>query len=254
MAFLQSLAPNESEDINIPLGQYIFMGAHLTQMTIYIIISYLLIGKKDRTLRNELSDSSIVNLLILKRMTLVLFIFLGLFLAVLLWIIFVRINSVEVDYFLVLTLTVLVHALAYIALRQPSFFSEPLAYNKEKYATYKLTKSQSEEIFNKIKATVSNQELYLRSDYKISDLAKEIELPAHYISQVINESGKVNFFEFINSFRINRAKELLANQSNAHLKIVAIAFDSGFNNKATFNRIFKKETGYTPSAYREKFI
>lgn len=254
LAFLGTLAQSQDGNIDIPAGQYIFMGSHLIQMTIYVLLSYGMIKRKDSEFRNRLSDASIINLSILKRMTFLLILFLALFLAVLLYIIFVRAHRVEMDYFLVLVLTLLVHTAAYIALQQPHFFTEPtITTVKEKYATYKLTKNQSEEIFKKIYDIVDQKELYLNSDYKLSDLAGVMDLPSHYISQIINESGKANFFEFINAFRIQKAKGMLASSEYHNYKILAIAFDSGFNNKATFNRIFKKETGYTPSTYREKF-
>jgi AraC-like DNA-binding protein len=67
---------------------------------------------------------------------------------------------------------------------------------------------------------------------------------------LINTAFQSNFFDFINTYRIEAAKKILEDPDKADWKILAIAYETGYNNKATFNRVFKKYTGYTPSAYR----
>ena len=73
----------------------------------------------------------------------------------------------------------------------------------------------------------------------------------HLLSQVINEQLGVNFFNFVNQYRVEEFKERLADPSNRNFSLLGIAFDSGFNSKSTFNRIFRNTTGLTPSRYRE---
>ena len=62
------------------------------------------------------------------------------------------------------------------------------------------------------------------------------------------------FFDFINEYRLDEVKQALTDPAKQHLKILAIAFDAGFNSKTSFNTIFKKHTGMTPSEYRQQAL
>jgi AraC-like DNA-binding protein len=77
------------------------------------------------------------------------------------------------------------------------------------------------------------------------------DIPRHYITQVLNENYKKNFFTFINEYRVREVIERFSDQKFDHYTILAIAFDAGFNSKSTFNTIFKSQIGITPSKYRE---
>ncbi len=77
-------------------------------------------------------------------------------------------------------------------------------------------------------------------------------IPRHYITQILNEKHKKNFFTFINEYRVKEVIERLIDPRYRHYTILAIAFDSGFNSKTTFNSIFKTQTGLTPSEFRDK--
>jgi AraC-like DNA-binding protein len=72
-----------------------------------------------------------------------------------------------------------------------------------------------------------------------------------YVSQIINESFRQNFREYVNRYRIEESKRLLV-QPRQILNITGIAYDSGFNSKSAFNRAFKKQTGMTPREYRRQ--
>ncbi|MEO9802503.1 MAG: helix-turn-helix domain-containing protein [Reichenbachiella sp.] len=255
MDFLKTEVGGSEDHIEIPWGQYLFMASHFIQTFIYLLFSKRLLNKQETAYKANLSDNSLINFSILRQMTSVFFWFLVGCLLVLALLPVIKQYRVEMDYVLVLTLSVLIHTTGYIALKQPLFFGYLLEpEDKEKYASYKLTEAQSEELYKKIVDKIEHEQLYLISDYKIADLATALEVPIHYLSQVINETTDKNFFEFINSFRVNKARKLLAENGNSYLKIMTVAFDSGFNNKSTFNRIFKKHTGFTPSQYKEKFL
>ena len=87
---------------------------------------------------------------------------------------------------------------------------------------------------------------------KISELADSLTVPAYHLSQLINDEFLVNFYDFINKYRVEEAKKLLIEDTHNY-KILAIAYEVGFNSKATFNRVFKKFTDVTPSEFKEKF-
>jgi AraC-like DNA-binding protein len=91
---------------------------------------------------------------------------------------------------------------------------------------------------------------YLNPELSLQMLANQLDIPPHYLSQVINEQLGQNFFDFINSHRIEEVKARLLDPQYTHLTILAIAFDSGFNSKSAFNSAFKNQTGLTPSQFR----
>lgn len=95
------------------------------------------------------------------------------------------------------------------------------------------------------------ERLYLRQDLTISKVAKELHTPAYIISRAINKHYKKNFNHFVNDFRVKEAKRLLV---TTDLKILAIAFEAGFSNKTSFNRVFKQHVGFSPSEYRKHSI
>lgn len=86
-------------------------------------------------------------------------------------------------------------------------------------------------------------------DLSLSTLALELNLTPNQLSQVINQAFKKNFYEFVNSYRIEEVIQKLANGEGKTVTLLGIALDAGFNSKATFNRFFKKHTGKTPSEY-----
>ena len=75
-------------------------------------------------------------------------------------------------------------------------------------------------------------------------------MPSHHLSRVINEEFGVNFFEFVNQYRIEEVKSMIRNPKFDNYSLLGIAYESGFNTKSAFNRVFKKLTGTTPSNYK----
>ncbi|NOU60329.1 helix-turn-helix domain-containing protein [Marinifilum caeruleilacunae] len=98
---------------------------------------------------------------------------------------------------------------------------------------------------------MQNEKIYLNSEIRIQDLAIGVNMPVHILSHVINSNLNQNFYDFINSYRIDEVKKRLHDKDYANYTIVAIANDCGFNSKATFNRLFKQYTGVTPSQYKK---
>lgn len=96
-------------------------------------------------------------------------------------------------------------------------------------------------------------EPFLDGNLTIQDLANQLDLPAKELSLLINHHLNQHFYEFINTYRIEKAKEMLSNLETRHLTILEILYKVGFNSKSSFNTSFKKVTGLTPSAYRKKY-
>src|SRR5690606_33236419 len=96
---------------------------------------------------------------------------------------------------------------------------------------------------------MAQQKPYLESALTLEKLALQLQLPPRTLSNMINRHFECHFFEFINSYRIEEAKRLLTDAACANKNMLNIMYDVGFNSKATFNTLFKKKTGMTPSEY-----
>lgn len=93
---------------------------------------------------------------------------------------------------------------------------------------------------------------YLNPELSLETLSNCLKVTAEYLSGVLNGSLNMNFYDFVNHYRIEEFKSLCKDPAKRKLTIIALAMDSGFNSKATFNRVFKKSTGLTPSDYFSK--
>ncbi|MEM6802934.1 MAG: AraC family transcriptional regulator, partial [Bacteroidota bacterium] len=102
----------------------------------------------------------------------------------------------------------------------------------------------------KIEEYIEEEKVHLNPNLTLKDLAKGTGMSLHDVSEVINSGIGVSFKEYINGFRVEEVKKMLLNTKYDHLSLLAIAYDCGFNSKATFNRVFKAKTGKTPSEYK----
>jgi len=122
---------------------------------------------------------------------------------------------------------------------------------RQKYETSNLAEDDKLRYVQKLEAYIRDEKPYLEPELTLAQLADKIGVPAHYLSQVINEKLNQNFLDYINGHRIEEAKRKLLDDQNERYTILSIAFDSGFNSKSTFYSAFKKATGMTPNQYRQ---
>ncbi|MDQ2078134.1 AraC family transcriptional regulator [Marinimicrobium sp. ABcell2] len=97
---------------------------------------------------------------------------------------------------------------------------------------------------------MEEEKLYL-TPLTLDRLAEHLSLNPRTVSTIINRHFHCNFFEFVNSYRVEEAKRLLACEGNDK-SVLNIMYDVGFNSKATFNTLFKRKVGMTPTDYRKK--
>jgi len=105
---------------------------------------------------------------------------------------------------------------------------------------------------NEIIELMKSEKPYLKNELTIYQLARMLSTNTNYLSVVINNDFEYSFVSFINSYRINEAKQLLINKDYGQYTIEAISEEVGFNSKSAFNRAFKKFTHQTPSEFRNK--
>ncbi len=123
---------------------------------------------------------------------------------------------------------------------------------QEKYGKSKIPDDMLFVYKRQIETYINNKKPYHNSDLSIGLLADELGIPQNTLSQIINSCWGTNFQNFINTFRIEEAKAILKDTTK-DLNIIEAAFQAGFKSKSTFNTIFKKATGMTPTEYRRQF-
>ncbi|WP_299463823.1 AraC family transcriptional regulator [uncultured Microscilla sp.] len=99
---------------------------------------------------------------------------------------------------------------------------------------------------------ILQEALYKDEEVSLYKIAKKMGISDKQLSRLINQEMDTNFYEYINSFRVEAFKKRVQNGDAEHLTLLALAYESGFNSKATFNRIFKQQTGLTPSQFKKQ--
>jgi AraC-like DNA-binding protein len=159
---------------------------------------------------------------------------------------------------LFLSLSVFVILIGYFGLKQKVIFSsEDIIVAGEatkvqtKYSGSRLSDSEAKQYTEKLTDYMKSAKPYLNPDLSLPQLATELNISSHYLSQVINEQFNLNFFDFVNGYRVEAFKEKITDPGFWNFSLLGIAFECGFNSKSAFNRIFKQTTGTTPSQYKK---
>jgi len=119
-----------------------------------------------------------------------------------------------------------------------------------KYAKSGLSSEQQLFYSRQLEEIMRSQQTFLRPDLTLPRLAEEIGCSGNHLSQVINSEFGTSFFEYLNQYRIDYAKELLSQNNGQATSILNIAFTVGFNSNSAFYAAFKKSVGQTPAQYR----
>lgn len=112
--------------------------------------------------------------------------------------------------------------------------------------------AELENLYQRIRKLMMEKKSYEQPDLKLDTLASNLEIPPRLLSNAINTCGNKNFYEFVNDFRIEAAKTVLASHQDSGLTIQEVMYDVGYNSKSSFNTAFKRITGLTPLQYRRK--
>ena len=105
--------------------------------------------------------------------------------------------------------------------------------------------------FNEIKVQIAEQELFTNPKLNLRSLAMKLEVKEKELSRLINECGDVNFYQFINKYRIEKFKELIQSPNAHHFTLLGLATEAGFSSKSTFYDAFKKMEGMTPKQFEK---
>ena len=171
----------------------------------------------------------------------------------------------NISYISNIFLTTLAFAVSYFGIKQPYLFKvvpeekdgEYIAQAKEdegkeieKYKNSNLTIEQKEQYIAHIYVFMKSEKSYMNPELTVQDLSKQLNISRHHLTEILNNDIGKNFFTFINEYRVEEVKRRLLDEKFEHLTIVALAFESGFNSKSTFNSIFKQNTNMTPTQWK----
>lgn len=112
-----------------------------------------------------------------------------------------------------------------------------------------LSKEQAQDYHAKLLQLMKEKKPFLNGELNAQQLANELNISVNHLSQVLNQEQQQNFFDFVNSYRVREVQEKMADTRFGSFTLLAIALESGFNSKTSFNTIFKKFTHQTPSQY-----
>lgn len=126
--------------------------------------------------------------------------------------------------------------------------------NVDKYKHSALSTTDVDRIAKKIAALMETEKPYLDNNLTLPELAKLVGVSSNYLSQVINDHFHMNFFDFVNSYRIQLASALLLKPDNTTATVLDIAMASAFNSKSAFYSAFRKQTGMTPLQFRKSSV
>ena len=152
---------------------------------------------------------------------------------------------------------------SYFGIKQPALFgnrgklkqsnenNEPKSNNISKYERSGLKEKDAQRYLKQLIDYVEIKKPYLNGTLAIQDIADELSISRHYLTQIINEKLEKNFYTFINEYRVAEFKLRLSDKANKNITLIGIAYDSGFNSKSSFNIVFKNITDMTPSEYKK---
>jgi AraC-like DNA-binding protein len=131
---------------------------------------------------------------------------------------------------------------------------DPAAHDKSvataKYGKSTLTDEQASDIKAQLEQLMASERCYLEDDLTLAALASRLTVSPHHLSQVLNESMQTSFYDYVNELRVAEVARCLRDPAYSSQTVLDIALASGFSSKTTFNTVFKRATGITPTAYR----
>lgn len=158
-----------------------------------------------------------------------------------------------------LVLTLFIYAIGYLGIRQKQIFADlppaPVSVKEtvveQKYERSGLSEERAQQISQELTVLMQTEKPFLQESLSLQWLAERLTVPANHLSQVINQQSGTNFHDFVNGFRIREFLERRRDPAAQNLTLLAIALDSGFQSKASFNRAFKRQMGCPPSQYTD---
>ena len=258
-----------SADMEERLGHWTLVGQAVTVLPRLLIALYLALGirrlvQHGRSIRDQFSFLEHISLNWLRNILIA---------TGVIWVLYavalVFGGKGLVENVLNVVIVIVVYTLGYMGLRQPNIFTQreqaapviPVEQDldnnlatetgRPKYHRSALDVDSSKLLLKELQELMATNRPYLDSKLTLAQLADQLNISPNYLSQVINQQTESNFFDYINSHRVEEAKGILADPDQARSSVLTIAMDSGFNSKSAFYNAFKHHANMTPSQYRQ---
>ncbi|XLS29169.1 helix-turn-helix domain-containing protein [Flavobacteriaceae bacterium M23B6Z8] len=245
-----------SEKMTFSWYTLIYLTVILVHLGCYLFVSFKHTSQINNRLKEQESNASLIKIEWLKKILLAFFCYLVTFLFVYIAWSFQSIYTTQIEAYLQLVLSLFIITLGYYMLKSPGLFE--LLHDvtnldtTSKYKNSNLSENEAKEIASFLHDNMIKKQYYLNAKLSLSELAKYLDMSPHLLSQVINQEFDMNFFDFVNQYRVEEVKKKLLDSKYKHLSILGIALECGFNSKGAFNRVFKKFVGMSPSAFVKK--
>ncbi len=230
-----------------------FIGALELQVFIYLGVCHRIFTGWKQDMQNEYASDSYSDLAWLRTVMAGLTVSYAAYIPIIFWLL--HGGPVILNEILSLLAAVFVYAIGYFALgksmnsiRQPEKATQE-QFRQERYRNSPLSKDASGKLYLRLCSLMDTGRLFTDEEISLQNLAKQMNIAPYQLSQVINENSGKNFFEFINTYRVEEVKRLIKNSDKKTDTLLELAFQAGFNSKPTFNKVFKQITGMTPSMF-----
>lgn len=230
---------------------------------IYVLLSQLKLQQHKKKIREQFSDVEKITLSWLQYL---------IFGIAFIWIVVLGVNlmpfdifkNIETDILIYIAVAIFVAFLGFFGLRQTTIFAHQVSNSQHtnginhsmevmpetgKYIKSGLRPAEADQLHKKLTEYMIHEKPYLDSQLSLAKLSSNFGVHTNYISQVINEKEGMNFYDYINTYRVNEFKRLVTDPRYKRLTILALAMECGFNSKSAFNGCFKKLTNQTPSEF-----
>jgi len=184
--------------------------------------------------------------------------FMGVFLVITLFFLLILLNMIHhgtmfwSGRIIAVIFSLSIFALGYKGILQKEIFNRPLTNSlpeSPEPLPETTAKKPEQQLIDRLLQYMANEKPYLDPELTLSDLAKRLNISRSVLSQLINEGIGDNFYNFVNRYRVEQVKTFMNDPAMKHLNLLGLALEAGFKSKSTFNLIFKRFTGQTPSEY-----
>lgn len=165
------------------------------------------------------------------------------------------------DYML-LAVTIFVYSIGYMGLRQADFFARhdvvapgeksEVVPTLDSYSKSGLSEERGKELMEKLEQLMETKKPFTNNELSLRDLSEMMDISTHNLTEIINRFAGKNFYDFVNSYRVEEVKHRLKKPESSNLTMLALGMEAGFNSKSSFNSVFKKHTGMTPTEFKKQ--
>ncbi len=222
----------------------------LVHFLFYLGFSFLMVIRYEKSIRQALSN--------IQRITLAWFNYLTLSIVITFLVLIgmtflynAGLFPLDLSRLIALSVSVFLYIISYRMILKPHVYSDQLPdKEKRKYTTSHIDTKKAEDLKRRLQQMMEEEELYLEPDLTIHDLARRLDEKSGKLSQLFSQYMHTSFYELVNTYRTEHVMTRMKDSAFGGYTILDLAYEAGFNSKASFNSFFKKYTGTTPSSFR----